>query len=657
MITHTKPRTIEVDALGGYERRVFSIKPNGQAFRTLIDGLYSNKIGAVVRELWANAIDSHVEAGQTRPFQVDVPTLLDPTFRIRDFGVSLSHDDVMVLYSTIFESTKRETNDQVGEKGLGSKSPFAYGDTFMVVAYLDGLKRTYVANIMDDDLPEIRHLSTELTDEPQGFEVSIPVGSQDFRKFEREILRMLLATDTRPEVSGLSITVPEPVLAGDGWRIFGQSFDMGEFAVRQGCVMYSVPTVHTQIAYGHLFVADVPIGSCETTASRESLSMDAETEQAVHDAHIRAWAGVKTFMQSLTYKNRLDEFQQRNRYSFVQGFPVKQYVSLSPDKANKNFIGQAIFVYNANKVTKPAWGSSFSNPEDLGLIVDDVTASGAKMLRRQLRIKSYVKSMGGKVALVSRQELPRVVRVLGINPDRIIALSQLPDVEVNRTYNGTGKLPGGVTGTAAPKELPAGSWWVRKVGAMSLAEGREGDLGAFGTVENFWPQTKALLTTLNFTQDQIVFLTDKQAERFDPTGKRRLTTEVERRAIKYAAKHNFSTRFVGEKNASVFKRTFSRGFSSWYNELNIIDSEAHDWIRNRVMVDLGLGSDDPECWTASDNNIAEIAGITFEATLTSEEIKSKVDEYKKAFPLLFIDGGVSLTEFYIQKTIEQENQK
>ena len=104
------------------EKAYFTIAANGKAFRTLIDGLYSNKIRAVIRELCSNAADSHIDAGQTKPFKVSIPTSLDPVFRVRDFGTALRHDQVMHLYTTIFQSTKEETNTQTGQLGLGSKS-------------------------------------------------------------------------------------------------------------------------------------------------------------------------------------------------------------------------------------------------------------------------------------------------------------------------------------------------------------------------------------------------------------------------------------------------------------------------------------------------------------------------------------------------------
>ena len=88
----------------------------------LSDGLYSNKILAVIRELSTNAYDSHVDAGVAdRAFEVHLPTRLEPYFHVRDYGTSMTHDQCMTLYTTYFRSTRNDSNDAVGCLGLGKK--------------------------------------------------------------------------------------------------------------------------------------------------------------------------------------------------------------------------------------------------------------------------------------------------------------------------------------------------------------------------------------------------------------------------------------------------------------------------------------------------------------------------------------------------------
>ena len=88
MKLHTGTHTIEKS--GNFEENQFSIEASAKAFMILSDGLYSNKILAVIRELSTNAYDSHVDAGVgDRAFEVHLPTRLEPFFHVRDFGTSM----------------------------------------------------------------------------------------------------------------------------------------------------------------------------------------------------------------------------------------------------------------------------------------------------------------------------------------------------------------------------------------------------------------------------------------------------------------------------------------------------------------------------------------------------------------------------------------
>jgi hypothetical protein len=277
----------EVATLGVAESNTFSIKANGKAFKVLIDGLYSNKILAVIRELWSNAYDSHAEAGcPERAFDCQLPTTWDPQFRVRDYGVSLSHDGVMRLYTTVFESTKEDTNAQVGKLGLGSKSPFAYTDTFTVTAWKDGEKRIYSAYIGEDYVPRIALLARETSDDPQGLEVAFPVQMTDTEKFKSAAERVALGFNVRPNTFDVELHNPHRavLVEGDGWKLF-ESSDWNETAsAKQGCVIYPIDpdavngATSTQrgLLKSPLFI-DFPIGALEIAASREGLGYDKTT--------------------------------------------------------------------------------------------------------------------------------------------------------------------------------------------------------------------------------------------------------------------------------------------------------------------------------------------------------------------------------------------
>jgi len=182
----------------------FRIRNSAKAFKILSDGLYSNKIRAVIRELACNAVDSHVAAGKENvPFEVHLPSMLEPWFSVRDFGLGLSGDSVVNIYTTYFESTKTDSNAYIGALGLGSKSPFSYTENFTVTAIKDGSKRIYSAFINEQGVPSIAEMSSEETTEGNGVEVKFSVTNRnDYNSFRVEAQNVFTWFKLRPNVIG-----------------------------------------------------------------------------------------------------------------------------------------------------------------------------------------------------------------------------------------------------------------------------------------------------------------------------------------------------------------------------------------------------------------------------------------------------------------------
>lgn len=187
----------------------FRIRNSAKAFKILSDGLYSNKIRAIIRELSCNAVDSHIAAGKEDvQFEVHLPTVLEPYFAVRDFGLGLSGDQVTSIYTTYFESTKTDSNAFIGALGLGSKSPFSYTENFTITAIKDGMKRIYSAFINDAGVPCVAEMSTELSDEGNGVEVKFSVTNRyDYDSFRHEASEVFKWFKKIPKITGASVTI------------------------------------------------------------------------------------------------------------------------------------------------------------------------------------------------------------------------------------------------------------------------------------------------------------------------------------------------------------------------------------------------------------------------------------------------------------------
>ena len=280
------------------EGKSFSIKASPVAFDILSSKLYSNPTLAIVRELLTNAYDSHKAAGKEDiPIKVNLPGYMEPNFIIRDYGIGLSKEDVLELYTTFFDSTKSNSNDFTGCFGLGSKTPFSYTSSFSVISYWNGTKYFFIAT-KKDGLPHIYAVREEPTDELNGLEVSIPTdknGGYD-SNFTHNMSQYLKYI---PEIQidcNIHITREEPILEKYGVRLYKYdqpSWDrtrLGQCYIKQGQNIYeidkfikeaeNVDILRHFLNYSHI-VIEAPIGTLHITPSRESLSQDEQNSKKV----------------------------------------------------------------------------------------------------------------------------------------------------------------------------------------------------------------------------------------------------------------------------------------------------------------------------------------------------------------------------------------
>jgi len=270
----------------------FRIRNSAKAFGILSSSLYANKIRAIIRELSCNAYDSHVAAGNlTTPFDMHPPNQLEPWFSIRDYGVGLTHKQVVDIYTTYFESTKTGSNDFVGALGLGSKTPFSYTDNFTVTAVKDGVRGVYSAFINEAGIPSIALMMSDESTDPNGVEIKFSVNTtEDFTKFAYEAKYALTYFKLRPVVTGYNgFTVTETqyeekdIIPGVHYLA---SYHEGSYAI-MGNIRYpidrdafkEIPTVHKLLGCG--LELHFEIGELDFQASREGLSYIAQTVTAI----------------------------------------------------------------------------------------------------------------------------------------------------------------------------------------------------------------------------------------------------------------------------------------------------------------------------------------------------------------------------------------
>jgi|694.fasta_scaffold32232_4 hypothetical protein len=459
-----------IEKSGNFEESRFSIEASSKAFFILSDGLYSNKILAVVRELSTNAYDSHVDAGKRDvPFDVHLPTVINPTFFIRDYGTSMDHENCMQLYTTYFRSTRNNSNDAVGCLGLGSKAPFAYSDSFTVEAYLNGKRRLYNAYKNEDGSPVFSLMHEDDTSEPNGIKVCIQVNSNDVTRFNLEAKKVYEFFKVRPNFIGEKIAFDkvDKVLAGDGWYFDDNA---SSNLIIMGQIAY--PIDHFQIMSGDenkesKFIQHssglrmfVNIGDVDITPSRESLSYSRETKSNIKNIINKITSEIASKIedqiksQPTLYKARIKYVQISDQCSSIKNAieSLQKSITWNGQKLFDNIINESVSVKDKLSITllSKSWYrkkidtskdvESISFDSDIKFYIDDLTRGGLSRIKQHIRDsngqgekKCYLyKLKDGET--VDNNALYDILG--GATKEDVTFTSNLPKIQYNRNGNG-----------------------------------------------------------------------------------------------------------------------------------------------------------------------------------------------------------------------------
>jgi len=149
-----------------------NVKNQKKLFRVLSEHMYRRPIPSIVREITSNSFDSHIEAN------VDDPVIIvlkedegGDYILFKDVGIGMSPERIQI-YSELLSSTKELTNDQHGTWGLGSKSPFAYTNSFFLTTVYNKIKYEFSISKSIDGFT-VDKLIEDSTEERNGTEIKI----------------------------------------------------------------------------------------------------------------------------------------------------------------------------------------------------------------------------------------------------------------------------------------------------------------------------------------------------------------------------------------------------------------------------------------------------------------------------------------------------
>lgn len=283
-------------------RLTFQLKSNPKMFAILSDGIYSDKVSAVIRELCCNAHDSTVTAKHGRPFTVNVPTNLETNFWVEDTGLGIDPDKIVDIFWTYGASTKTDSNETIGALGLGSKSPFAYTkSSFLVVNRYNGVEYKYFCFINEVGIPDGKLVYEAATTEPNGVRVELAVRAGDVGAFRQRIVRLFSFWDDAnmptfhgdtSVVDSIKLIKSGRKLSGKNWELRGSYDDVGRGAYAvMGGVPYPInfrslgsTSRALQMVCDSMINITFPMGSLDFQVSREELSYTDETIKVLEAA-------------------------------------------------------------------------------------------------------------------------------------------------------------------------------------------------------------------------------------------------------------------------------------------------------------------------------------------------------------------------------------
>jgi hypothetical protein len=253
----------------------------------ILSKLYAYPIRTLVQEYICNGRDAMREAGTwgKRPIEVSVPNRLEPSFKVRDYGVGISPDRMSKVFVKYGSSTKRDSNLQTGGFGIGSKSFRCYTDSMSVTSFIDGIKYTYLINPKG-----VLPLAQEKTNEANGVEISIGVKSNDVHEFRNAVQRCIKYWSEPVKLFGVSdgeITQAKAHLTLDNLTAYVASEDNGTFYLVDG-IQYNLIEVdgsnsyrydRTQLhTHGFVVAINLPNGSLKLASSRERVEKNDEND-------------------------------------------------------------------------------------------------------------------------------------------------------------------------------------------------------------------------------------------------------------------------------------------------------------------------------------------------------------------------------------------
>lgn len=508
------------------ERFAASIAITPETFSILIDGIYKDKELAASREPLFNAVDAHTVAGnQHLPIVIHSPTDLEPYYSVRDFGPGMDYNMVTQTFMMLGCSTKRDSNDLIGAKGIGSKAPLCVTDMFSVVSIQNGKRSTYSV-IKNAGIPEVVPLNETNTVEADGVEIRFNVDPARTALYRRAIVKCLRYAKFPYEINDPFVTseikdrtYPVQYTYTDkesGWTLemYASVSNNADSVVVMGQQPYKSTFLSSNSSWP-LMMVSIPIGDCDVDPGREwtiegngDRGFGDRLKAFVEEALDKRGNEVVEELRKFSTLHEVQEYMKRVGGYFANRYGSAYIVDRFKEHAFSNKIEDCVTYGGTGQKRKT--GESYDYSMILNgypLVIDD---DSGKNIRSRC---NYLAEKRGRRVYVARASDAGTFLDDPFFAGLVYPLSELEKRPVEkRTYGGYGYYEPGhkvwminQDGAVSSERISRADFRNIKVAMIYRGGASKGDcpLGSVGRLEYYHNQSNTFLKDLGVTENCI----------------------------------------------------------------------------------------------------------------------------------------------------------
>jgi hypothetical protein len=451
---------VDVEKSSNFESTEFRIdtKYRNKVLWMLINQ-YRHKVRTPVQEIVSNARDAQRENGNPdTPIKIQLPTRIEPTFIVRDFGVGMNEERIKTIFTSFGASTKNADNSQTGGFGIGAKSPLAYTDSFNIKTYVDGQYWFYVIAKTENDGIGINLLDTGDTTEENGTEVQIPVNSCDTRDFIESACRSTMFWEVQP-VFNLSDEDIYKITGGnkisDTLSVFKNQELCNMFNTKIVVVVDGIPypvdyeltrsikefrEVENLVGHSGNAVFFLNTGDIDLLQTRESIEDTDKTRTRLSHLACEAVSDIKVYIESyLTDKSLEGRFKQYielyNKFSNIKGHSFQVFNFQGNKFYIDNTLNTVIYSYNSKshssrKVTTPQRHTNTNRNKGFNEIAnfyyDDIKDAESDTIKNR-RMRNHLEETGNEPCLITQGRADNLIYVRTL---RMLGAKKLSSLEL-----------------------------------------------------------------------------------------------------------------------------------------------------------------------------------------------------------------------------------